>query len=213
MGTRNLTMVIYNNETKIAQYGQWDGYPSGQGSTVLTFLNEISKDEKAMNKFKSNLDRCKFIENSKRKEKEMENFMKSIGVTNGWMNGEQAAKYHKKYPYLTRDNGADILNMIYNDDTDESLWLNNSEEFAGDSLFCEWAYIIDLDKNKFEVYEGFNTSPLTINDRFYNLSENGRDGLDQKYYPIRIIKSYDLDNLPEYPDQFVEEIEELVKEN
>jgi len=27
MGTRHLTMVIQNKEPKVAQYGQWDGYP------------------------------------------------------------------------------------------------------------------------------------------------------------------------------------------
>ena len=39
MGTRHLTIVIdENNETKVAQYGQWDGYPAGQGTTVVEFL-------------------------------------------------------------------------------------------------------------------------------------------------------------------------------
>jgi len=39
MGTRNLTMVISDGKTKIAQYGQWDGYPSGQGADILAFLH------------------------------------------------------------------------------------------------------------------------------------------------------------------------------
>jgi hypothetical protein len=38
MGTRNVTMVILDQEIKVAQYGQWDGYPTGQGKTVLNFL-------------------------------------------------------------------------------------------------------------------------------------------------------------------------------
>jgi len=38
MGTRNLTVVIYKGKPCIAQYGQWDGYPQGQGYTILDFL-------------------------------------------------------------------------------------------------------------------------------------------------------------------------------
>ena len=41
MGTRNLTMVISNGKTKVAQYGQWDGYPDGQGMTALSTLKRI----------------------------------------------------------------------------------------------------------------------------------------------------------------------------
>ena len=43
MGTRNLTMVIQDHETKISQYGQWDGYPEGQSLTILSFLQEKEK--------------------------------------------------------------------------------------------------------------------------------------------------------------------------
>lgn len=31
MGTRNLTAVYLDGQYKVAQYGQWDGYPEGQG--------------------------------------------------------------------------------------------------------------------------------------------------------------------------------------
>ena len=34
----------------------------------------------------------------------------------------------------------------------------NSEAFLSDSLFCEYAYIFNLDTGKLEVYEGFQTA-------------------------------------------------------
>lgn len=201
MGTRNLTMVIYKGETKVAQYGQWDGYPSGQGSTALEFL--LNND---LNKFKQKLDLCNFIDKSPRKQKEMENFLKKIGSENGWMNGEQAEKYHKKYPYLTRDNGAKILDLINDHKTEKTIWLNNSEEFAADSLFCEWAYVIDFDKNTFEVYEGFNKTPLTKEDRFFYLKG------ENDYEPVKMLKAYDLNNLPRTTQIFVEDLKRYTQQ-
>jgi hypothetical protein len=196
MGTRNLTMVISNGETKVAQYGQWDGYPEGQGATALKFLTNND-----LVKFKHKLNSVFFVND--RKQKEIDSWLLSMGCENGWMNGEQADKYKSKYPLLSRDNGADILQMIMESE-EEINWVTDSSEFAGDSLFCEWAYVVDLDKNVFEVYQGFNNKPLTIEDRFYYLTaeadkENQRRkdyGSDSMYYPIKMIKSYNLNDLP-----------------
>lgn len=189
MGTRGLTMVIHNQKTVIAQYGQWDHYPSGQGLTALKFLKSAD-----LEKFKKTLERVKFIDEEK--QKEISDFCKSIGCADGWMNMEQAEKYHARYPLLTRDNGAEILNLVYNDNTDETLWLNDSHEFAGDSLFCEWAYVIDLDKNSFEVYSGFNKKPLDPSERFAYM-----DGV-KDYNPVRLLVMFDINDLPD-EDKFV----------
>jgi len=193
MGTRNLTMVISNGETKVAQYGQWDGYPSGNGVVVLDFLSTNNLDD-----FKKKLSKVKFMNGSK--EKEINKWLKSIGCENGWMDGDQSILYHQKYPYLTRDNGAKILGMIMNGEEDE-IWITDSTDFASDSLFCEWAYLVDLDKNVLEVYEGFNKNPLTIEDRFFNLTDK-----ESEYYPIKLIKKYDLNNLP-LEGEFIKDLE------
>ena len=38
MGTRFLTAVFADGQYRVAQYGQWDGYPEGAGVNILHFL-------------------------------------------------------------------------------------------------------------------------------------------------------------------------------
>ena len=58
MGTRNLTMVIdQKGKKKVAQYGQWDGYPSGVGANVLKFL----ENKELVEKLKTNLQKVRFF--------------------------------------------------------------------------------------------------------------------------------------------------------
>lgn len=184
MGTRNLTIVISEEKTKIAQYGQWDGYPSGQGKTALSFLRKV--DERA---FKYQLDKCRFVDDGK--QKEIDAFLRSIGCNDEWMNMDQARQFKTKYPLFSRDNAANILNMV-NDSEQDIIWLYDETAFANDSLMCEWAYVIDLDKRTFEVYTGFNKSPLHKHERFYKEFPD-EDG----YYPIKNVAIYSLDDLPE----------------
>ena len=194
MGTRNLTIVIYHEKTRVAQYGQWDGYVKGSGATILDFLKK-NKSSSKMKAFKEKLLQVKFVDEIK--QKEIDAFFQSIGTEDGWMNMEQANKYHAKYPLHSRDNGAKILEMIIYTKEDD-LWLHDSTEFAADSIFCEYAYVIDLDKNNLEVYVGFVKKPLAKKERFYFLTETAkkehRD--DSKFYPIKLAAKYSLDALP-----------------
>ncbi len=188
MGTRNLTMVYVDGDYRIAQYGQWDGYPSGQGITALEFI----RDEFKPSFIFEQLPKIRQV-----KQKEIDDFNKKVGSENGWLDQAQAEIYHREFPYLTRDNGAKVLSMIQNS-IDEEIILDNDLKFAADSLFCEWAYVIDFDRQTFEVYEGFNKKKLNDDERFSFLNKKCKKGKpgDTKFYPIKHVVTFSLKELP-----------------
>lgn len=94
-----------------------------------------------------------------------------------------------KYPQFDRDTAAVILSMITNSEGEFKIISHIG--FANESLFCEWCYVVDLDKNTFEVYKGFNKEALPENERFYS-----PEPVDGEYYPVRLRGTFDLDNLP-----------------
>ncbi len=193
MGTRNLTMVFKDGECKVAQYGQWDGYPEGQGITALMFLQSMDR-----NIFEEKLKLVSWITEEESKQQWVN---AGANPDDEWVDMIISNKHKTLYPEISRDVGAEILGIIYR--TDRELKLKNNLDFAEDSLFCEWAYLIDLDNNQFEVYKGFNTIPLTETDRFYYLQEDG-----DEYKPIRKVASFDLDDLPghhEFLERFADE--------
>lgn len=172
MGTRNLTVVKHNGEYKIAQYGQWDGYPSGQGITVLEFLRKNDLET-----FKQRLKDIRYY---------TEGELKVLEVKYANSN-----KWKEELPELSRDVGAEVLSLVM----DGANRLQNHITFAGDSLMCEYGYVVDFDKNVFEVYEGFNTEEVT-DGRFLSNDESLTSSSLNKYHPIILIKSYNLNNLP-----------------
>jgi hypothetical protein len=205
MGTRNLTMVIDpKGVTKVAQYGQWDGYPSGQGRTCLEFLKSVNLEE-----FIQKLESVQLDTNEQRNE-----FLKSIGVIDGKPANEAQTKlYYERYKLGSRNIGGGILESIMESE-ETPIVLLGDVEFAADSLFCEWAYVIDLQKKTLEVYEGFNHTLLVDTDRFFYLQEKSEmdnakrkeRGSDSSYYPVKCIKEYNLTELPEV-EEFVNDCE------
>lgn len=193
MGTRHLIAVFDGGEYRLAQYGQWDGYPEGQGLTCLKFL----RDEMDEWRFRTRLSRFSFIDGNDVVARRIDKaFEKGIGAD--------------VFPEFSRDTGAEILSMIQ-DGTATTRYLGNSISFAADSLFCEWAYVIDFDHNTFEVYRGYNREPLTAEeDRFFFLTDTATVSGDG-YYPVKLAAMFDLDNLPtdeEFLDVFKSDDEE-----
>ena len=148
MGTRGITKVIVNGEAIVAQYGQWDHYPSGQGMTALNFLTAPGNVEKLRN----NIGLIYYPSDEEQQE------ISSKYSKDGWMTMEQGKQFAEDYPSLTRDTGAEILHVIAN--ATQPIPISRDLEFEDDRLFCEGVCEINLDNNtfttKFNRYENPN---------------------------------------------------------
>lgn len=170
MGTRSLICVVQNGEYKVAQYSQWDGYPSGQGYQIVKFLLHPLNIER----LKASLSRVRFFDSEGRDKEFIEQYNKNPNLKsnrNWFMN------------FITRDLGAEILNSII-ESSDSEILLKNTIDFAKDSLFCEWAYVVNLDNDTLEIYQGFNEQPVDPSERFYEenfVPDNG-------YYQVKLVK-------------------------
>jgi len=190
MGTRNLTMVIFNDEVKVAQYGQWDGHPDGQGQTVFNFLANTDLDI-----FKSKLDKVRFFNDED--SKTYEEFCTKCAI-DGWMDSNQANTLHEEYPYISRDLGADILEMILKSD-DEVCLLNDSTTFGYDTLLCEYSYIVDLDNNKLHIY-GVDIGYLNSGDNWFENNKSKYELEDEDFGIQSLMSIFDINDMPSYED-------------
>jgi hypothetical protein len=70
------------------------------------------------------------------------------------------------------------------------MFMPDASDFICNSLYCDWAYIVNLDTNHFEVWKGQQTK-LNPENRY------GKEADRMGYYPCIRIEGYDLKHLPE----------------
>jgi hypothetical protein len=122
MGTKHKQIVITKEgERKVSQYGQWDGYPDGQGIEILKFLKEADLD-----KYQEEVAKLREITDE---EGDM------VNKTENWQN---------EYPYLSRDCGSDIHQLILDGEV-KFLSLMGED----DNSWIEGFYTIDFQKGIF----------------------------------------------------------------
>ena len=134
MGTRNLTVVKDNTgTTRVAQYGQWDGYPQYSGIKALEFL----RDKTLVENLRNRLTLVEFIDDQE-----------AEAIYEGFDHDyNDPTKYDLEYPGLTRNTGIDILLAVAS--ATATLKTIDNSEFAKDTLFCEGIYGVDFSTNKF----------------------------------------------------------------
>jgi hypothetical protein len=69
--------------------------------------------------------------------------------------------------------------------------IEDSSGFPTDSLFAEWGYLVNLDDETFEVYEGFQQTPHDKG-RFAT-----RPSADSSYAPVALVASWPFVALPD----------------
>ena len=151
MGTRHLqTVITKEGDKKVSQYGQWDGYPSGQGIDILRYLKTGN-----LRKYQQNLNKIPLIT------------QKQVDIVNKDKN------WQENYPYLSRDCGANIHQLI--EDGKVKFVSHISEDEA--RKWCGGFYTIDFSKNKFiSEYGGklkaFDLNKLPTEKRYLKIMES-----------------------------------------
>jgi len=219
MGTRHLTIIKSEGEVKVAQYGQWDGYPDGVGRDIVNLLHEIEQNN-AMDLLRERVNQC--IAASEEDDDAISAAIRESGLAVNYL-----------YPEFSRDTSSDIVWLILGgkevfrkfdsmslsdqygnvevsliggrSDPANPNWrgtfgvvmpqmsadfikearetpykpvkVHTGLSFGNDRIFCEWAWVIDLDENKLECYCG-GDGPKGIFEEFEN--------------PVRLQASFDL---------------------
>jgi len=174
MGTRHLICVFYKGQFVLAQYGQHDGYPRGQGVTLVKFL----QDSANIQQLKRGLGHTYEASDSEVYEAKIQiDKLDDLGAV-AW----HAFLEHRDpliargimktlKPSLHGSTGARILEVIAEAEDWVKVPIKLQLSFANDWLSCEWAYVIDLDAEVFEVFRG--AEEKTPSHRFGDVGEGG----------------------------------------
>lgn len=191
MGTRG-GFGFHANGVDCVSYNHFDSYPTGLGKDLqdqISILMTEWEDEK----FLFGAMQSEIIENlllipqkdsdtilSPVTAMKLRDQLTECEIAVGSVHGNKETPYNMMrnvqgtiYPYLRKQNPR-LGYMI------------DSREFLQESLFCEYAYILNADTGMVEVYRGFNKDKKRQSKRF--AIENPDDG----YYGVRAYKAFSI---------------------
>lgn len=185
MGTRGAFGVRIDGKDKIT-YNQYDSYPEGLGDDIveqiaptLQLTNGIEDLREAARKVKVVDDEYELTDEEKQRLKRFHN----PGVDGG----------QSLYAYLRGLQGQ-LATILF-----EAQIMIDASKFVNDSLFCEHAYVVNLDDEVFEIYKGFQKRQHASGRYSTNPGKNG-------YYPVALEHTIPLDeNLRDNFDKWLEE--------
>lgn len=201
MGTRGLIGIRVDGKY-FGVYNHFDSYLSGLGVTIIEFIHKLN-EKKKWKQFKENVRKIELV---------------SLDTT---PSKELKAKYLK---YTDLDVSSQSLNDWYCllRDTQNGIWLNevfkgdlehviDGSDFILDSLFCEYAYILDLDNCKLEFYRGFQRVKQKNNPfGTGRLEKEWEDGTKHKseYYPCKLITKIKFKDINRHTIEILEKLVE-----
>ena len=186
MSTRGLYGFRKNGIDKLT-YNHSDSYPDWLGDAMITFCKNTSIEE--MNAI---FNRIVLVdEHDKPTKKQIEECIK-------YYNGNVGTQKVEDWYCLLRNTQGNL--NVYKDGL---KYMIDSQDFIYDSLFCEYAYIINLDEECLEFYVGFQKTPEEFN-RYGTESDDG-------YYHCKIVAEFWLNDIVNSTvEDIVEDMNEAV---
>lgn len=207
MGTRGLWGFVSEGVEKLT-YNHFDSYPSGLGTELLAFVRDHIGTH-GLESFKADARSLELIDEDVKPTEAQKQKARDAGVVDLSVSEQSEDDWY----CLLRNAQGDPAKLL------QVGMMSDGSSFALDSLFCEWAYVIDLDAERFEVYRGFQKAAHTQG-RFADRRDPDNAHMDgprepgkcfncgmmkpdwdskfcpQGYYPIRLLASFDLNALP-----------------
>lgn len=169
MSTRGCFGFKKNGTVKVI-YNHFDSYPEGLGRDFVEMLMLAGKDRIA-----EFFDKMEVIDPSVPPTDEQKEYCREHGWCNTGVSGQSEDDWYCMLYGL--QNTREMLKMM---ECGEKIYLENSVNFLKDSLFCEYAYIYNIDTEKLEFYTGFQTTPQPGNPLGEEPNEGG-------YYPCKLV--------------------------
>lgn len=209
MGTRGAIGFIVNGEEKVS-YNHMDSYPSCLGKELLKVLTTVSD----LDILRENVRKISMVDSGDVPElssEEVENLQEftntSVSQGNDWYSILRESQGSIQ-PYCRQENPL--------------RYMTDAKSFLYDSLFCEYAYIVNLDTNMVEFYRGFNhhidapgryACPPALKEEINAVATNESS---QDYYGVALVGEAPIEAFMQATDEqinsFIDKIEKYMEE-
>ena len=178
MSTRGLYGIRKNGVDKCT-YNHSDSYPSWLGKKVLEFCATNSVER--LSRLFDNIEMV--TEDGTPTEEQIEICKKA-----GYVNLNVSNQSESDWYCLLRNLQGNFKAYTECIEKNSRVFMTKGDGFIKDSLFCEYAYIINIDDEVLEYYEGFQEEPQ-IDNRYGTTPDS--DG----YYPCKLVFTIPLEEI------------------
>ena len=190
MGTRGIMGFAIEGEERLA-YNHYDSYPESLGVDMLNWATGVTRAE-GWDAVKEQARALRYVETDKPTPEEL----KALRFTHD----PKVSEGNDWYAALRDTQGDPAKTLAVG-------LMEDGHEFAQDSLFCEWGYVVDLDHMRLEVYRGFQHEPHSEG-RFAGGPGYDAGGTGGGHYePIKLVGAWSLTEPPS-EQEFLEALRE-----
>ena len=182
MSTRGAFGFRVDGQDKI-MYNHWDSYIDGLGQTVMEFIKETSDEE-----LKKIADNIVLVDGDKTPTTAQKKAVRDFEKANGTVVSDISVSTRTLDDWYCLLRNAQGELEMYKKGLE---YMISSESFLQDSLFCEYAYIINIDTGMLEVYFGFNKEP----DAAGRYAKFKAKDYNDEYYGVALVKEIPFDEI------------------